>query len=125
MDTQKKAALKMDYKLRPQDAGVFKIVNCKTGKLFVGSSMNLRGAFNRYRTELRLGSCRIPELQNDWTVIGEESFSFDVVEAVEPRKGESAVRPDDLKTCTELWLLELRPYGESGYNKDVRTAIDN
>ena len=117
MDPGQKAALKSEYKLHPPEAGIFRIVNRESGKIFIGSSMNLPGIFNRYRAELRTGGCRITDLQSDWHTYGEDNFAFEVVEALEPRKGDSAVHPDDLKTCTDLWLEELQPYGDRGYNR--------
>ncbi len=115
MDEQKKTKLKNKYKLTPPDAGVFKIVNKVNGKNYVGSSINLKGILNRLKTELRFGSCKIRELQLDWNNFGAEQFSFEIVE---PDKNENAVNDNDLETCEELWLYELKPYGERGYNKE-------
>jgi len=118
VDDQRKKELKNSYKLTPPNAGVFKITNKANGKIFVSSSLNLKAIFNRLKTELRFGSCRIRELQNDWNSFGAEQFTFDIVEIVEPDKNENAVDAKSIKTCEELWLYELKPYGEIGYNKE-------
>jgi hypothetical protein len=117
VDPRDKSALKAAYKQQIPDAGVFKIEHHVSGRLFVGSSMNLPGILNRYRAELRTGGCRIPALQEDWSADGEAQFSFEILEVLAPRKGETTVRPDDLKTCEALWLEELQPFGDRGYNR--------
>jgi len=117
MDTQRKAELKKQYKQAQPKAGVFKIVNLRTGRLFIGNSMNLRAIFNRYKAELRNGGCKNKELQRDWNELGVENFQFEVLEALDPEQYNTDITAKDLAESEALWLEELRPFGEKGYNK--------
>ncbi len=114
-DYQKK--LKLDYKNRPPEGGVFQIKNLQNGKIFVSSSMNLRGAFNSAAFQLKMRGHRNKALQDDYNQFGPEQFSYDVLEELEPQEDPSYNYAEDLQTLEELWLEKLQPYGERGYNK--------
>ncbi|MGI8789092.1 MAG: GIY-YIG nuclease family protein [Pyrinomonadaceae bacterium] len=56
---------KRDYKLNPQSMGVFQIRSAANEKVFVGSSTNLDGIFNRHRFALDADSHQNKSLQAD------------------------------------------------------------
>ncbi|MEP7036926.1 MAG: GIY-YIG nuclease family protein [Acidobacteriota bacterium] len=108
-----------EYKETPRPTGVFQIRNTTNEKVFVGSSMNLDGIFNRHRFALNAGSHASKDLQKDWNELGAESFAFEILEEIEPREGLDLKR--ELEFFEDLWLENLKPYGEKGYNERKKT----
>ena len=112
-----------EYKNTPRPMGIFQIRNKANGKVLIGSSVNLPGALNRFRAELKLGSCRNMLLQREWEVFGPESFEFSELELLEPPAGQPDYDPaEDLRVLESLWFEELSPFGENGYNKPPKAA---
>ena len=74
--------LKRNYQERLKPAGVFQVKNTITGKLLLGSSLNLDGALNGHRFSLTIGSHRNMALQHDWNSSGSDAFTFAVLEVV-------------------------------------------
>jgi len=114
-----KKDLKREYKEKTPPMGVFQIRNLGNDKVFIGSSLNLNGIFNRHRFALNAGSHQNKALQKDWNELGADQFAFEILEELEPRanldnKGELAFLED-------LWLEKAEPYGERGYNAPKMT----
>lgn len=63
--------------------GIYKIVNKVNGKVYYGSSKNLRQRFIDHRKTLKKGAHHSSHLQKAWKKYGKESFEFIVVELVE------------------------------------------
>ena len=59
--------------------GVFRITNIQNGRMFIDNSLDMNARWNRHKTELRLGTHRNKQLQEDWKRNGGESFSFEVL----------------------------------------------
>ncbi len=108
-----------EYKETPRPTGVFQIRNCVNEKVFVGSSTNIDGIFNRHRFALNAGSFQSKELQQDWNESGAENFAFEVLEELELRAGLDVKK--ELEFLEDLWLENLQPYGERGYNERKKT----
>jgi hypothetical protein len=49
--------------------------------------------------------------------IGEEGFSFDVLDRLEPREDVNYDYTEELKTLEAMWIEKLQPFGEKGYNR--------
>ncbi|MBO6272764.1 GIY-YIG nuclease family protein [bacterium] len=62
--------------------GVYKILNCKNNKFYIGSSVDIERRFESHRKELIAGTHNNKHLQNAWNKYGESSFRFLVVEEV-------------------------------------------
>lgn len=62
--------------------GIYKILNIKNGKYYIGSSINLIQRFRVHKTHLRGGYHKNPHLQASWNKYGEENFLFSVLEHV-------------------------------------------
>ena len=103
-----------EYKETTQPLGVFQIRNLTNGKVFIGSSTNLNGIFNRHRFALNAGSHQSKELQKDWSKSGAENFAFEVLEELHPRENLDIRR--ELEFLEDLWIEKAKPFGESGYN---------
>jgi hypothetical protein len=74
------------YKSETKQAGIFRVTNTVTNKVFLGSTLNLHGPLNRLQFELQQGMSRISGLQEDYRRYGQDAFIFEVVEVIEPGK---------------------------------------
>lgn len=101
--------------------GVFQIRNTANEKVFVGSSMNLDGIFNRHEFQLKTGGHPNKSLQKDWNELGSRNFAFEILEEVFPRENPVYDYKSDLEVLEDLWLEKLEPYGEKGYNERRKT----
>jgi hypothetical protein len=104
-----KKALTREYKETPRPMGVFRIHNKTSGMSLVGWSVNLPAILNRHRGEFRLRGHRDNDFQRDWNAHGEESFSFDVLDTLEPSDDPAWNPTDDLKVLEQMWLDKLAP----------------
>ena len=111
------------YKNTPRPRGVFQIRNKVNGKMLIGSSVDLPAILNRFKAELKTGSCRNKVLQKEWDQFGPEAFEFLEFELLEPAHDNPACNPaDDIRILEELWLEKLSPFGDKGYNKPPRVV---
>jgi group I intron endonuclease len=117
-----KKEAKQDYKLNPPAMGVFQIRNLQNEKVFVGSSLNLAGIFNRSEFALKMGGHANKSLQKDWNAFGAENFAFEILEELEPRENLDSKK--ELAVLEDLWLEKLAPYGENGYNERKKTRAE-
>ena len=114
-----KKDLKREYKETKQPMGVFQIRNLTNEKVWISSSLNLAGIFNRYEFALKAGSHLNKVLQTDWNALGAEKFVFEVLEELESRDGLDDRK--ELAFLEDLWLEKIQPYGERGYNEPKKT----
>jgi group I intron endonuclease len=112
--------LKREYQERDQTAGVFQIKNSVNGKVFLGSSLNLHGPLNYHKFALAQGNHRNLALQQEWNAYGPDAFVFDVLEVVKPTDDPNFNLNDELTLIEQIWLEELQPVGERGYNTDTK-----
>jgi hypothetical protein len=117
-----KKDLKREYKENPRPMGVFQVRNLTNEKVFVGSSLNLEGIFNRFEFQLKLGGHPNKALQKDWNELGADKFAFEVLEELFPRENPSYDYKSDLEVLEDLWLEKLEPYGDKGYNERKKTS---
>jgi hypothetical protein len=109
--------LTQEYKLIKPKMGVFQVKNEKTGKVFIGSSTDLRAIWNRFKVQLNFGSHRDKALQADWNELGESHFSFSILAEIEHRDTEIVDYAKEVKTLEEMFIEELQPFDERGYHK--------
>jgi len=112
-----KKELIKNYKQTIQPMGVYQIKNKRNGKLFIGSTKNLLGKINSHRFQLKNNLHTNKEMQKEFNEIGEEGFSFDILDHLEPREDLNYDYTEELKTLEAIWLEKLRPFNEKGYNK--------
>jgi len=91
-------AFGMSYGLRV--CGVYKIVNAANGKTYVGSTVSLKGRIYQHLSYLRSGSHPNAHLQSAFSLHGEDSFSFVLLETC---------TKDDLLKCEQRHLDALKP----------------
>lgn len=92
----------------PQTSGIYQILCVPTGKVYIGSAVNLRRRWMEHRKYLRGGRHGNPYLQRAWDKYGESSFAFSVL----------ALVPADLLLETEQqWIDATRCCSpDFGYN---------
>ena len=118
-ERERRKQIKQEYKQTQRAMGVFQIRNIVNGKIFIGSSMNLDGIFNRHRFGLANGVHVNKELQKDWND-GQENFAFEILEQLKPYDDPLHNYTEELQIMEELWMEKLQPYQEKGYNKPAR-----
>jgi len=98
-------------------AGVFGIRNTVNNKLYLGSSVNMDAMWNRSRVQLDFGSHPNAELQTDWKSMGKDKFTFEIISEIKQKDDGMQDLAKDVKDLELLYLEELKPFGETGYNK--------
>ncbi|MBN1550855.1 GIY-YIG nuclease family protein [bacterium] len=117
-----KKDIKREYKERKKQAGVFQVKNIANNKVLLGSSLNLDGPLNSHKFMLTIGSHRNKVLQHDWNEYGPDKFIFEILEVVKVKNDPNFNLDDELTLLEQIWLEELKPFGERGYNinKNIR-----
>jgi group I intron endonuclease len=109
-----------EYKQTIQPMGVYQIRNTINGKIFLGSSKDLKGILNRTRFQLKNGLHMNKDMQRDFIEIGEESFSFEILDYLKPKEDMKGDYTKELQMLEDMWLEKLQPFNEHGYNKKNR-----
>ncbi len=109
--------LKEEYKQMKFKMGVFQIRNTVNNKIFVESSINLDAIWNRHRVQLNFGNHRNEELQKDWTELGQDKFKYEIISEIEENDNPETDYKKEVKLLEEMYMEELKPFGEKGYNR--------
>ncbi len=91
------------FKERKPSPGIYALRCRTTGRVWVDSSPNLDAAQNGQFFQLRQRLHRDKELQAEWMTHGEESFEFNVLEAL-PEDTPSLNLRDLLRERKQFWL---------------------
>ena len=117
MEEKTKKQLKEDYKQMKFKAGGLGIRNTVNNKLYLGSSVNMDAMWNRSRVQLDFGSHPNAELQADWKSMGKDKFTFEIISEIKQKDDGTQDLAKEVKDLELLYLEELKPFGEKGYNK--------
>lgn len=119
-----RSELKRAYQERVKQAGIFQVKNTANGKVLLGSSLNLDGPLNYHKFALTTGKHRNSALQEDWNTYGADAFVFEILDIVKEKDDPAFNVADELAVLEQLWIEELQPFGERGYNTkaDIRQA---
>jgi hypothetical protein len=112
-----KKELKKKYKQTLPPMGVYQIKNMVNGKILIGHTKNLTAKFNSYKFQLNANLHPNKKLQEDYSKYGEDNFTIEVLDRLEPKEDLSYDYENELVTLEELWFEKLKPYNENGYNK--------
>lgn len=117
-----KKEIRQEYKEKVFPKGVFRIRNLVNGKIYIGSAMNLDVVWNSQRYKLNSGIHFSKALQKEWDEFGEDKFVFEIVDVLKENP-ETPITDKDVKQIESLYIEELQPFGERGYNKQVKKSI--
>jgi hypothetical protein len=115
MKTRKE--LKEEYKQMKFRMGVFGIRNTLNGKIFIGSSLDLKAIWNAQRFQLEAGMHQNAALQKEWKEIGAANFVYEIIEEIEPSEDKPLDNAKDIKALEQMLIDELQPFGDKGYNQ--------
>ncbi len=115
-----KKKLKDDFKNYIPDKGIFMIKNIKSGKVFLGSSLNMHDILKKHKFVLDIGSHREPKLQEDYTEFGADNFSFEILEILKLKDEPNYNYEEDLQILEMLWIDKFRPIETNLYNKNEK-----
>lgn len=88
-------------------SGIYKIINKKTGKCYVGSACNLKKRLRNHRSSLERNIHHSKKLQRSWNIHGETAFDFLALEQVENK--------EHLIIREQHWINWFDSY-DNGYN---------
>lgn len=110
-----KKELVQSYKEMKYKAGVFQIRNIIINKIFIEGSTDLTAIWNRHRFQLNNGSHPNVSLQKDWNESGEQNFEYEIISELTHDESITDHRKE-VKKLEIMFLEELQPYGDKGYN---------
>jgi hypothetical protein len=108
-----KSAAKKEYKKAKRPMGVYRIRNTRKDKSYIGFGTDLPAKINRHKAELKFGSHRNSELQEEWNLFGEASFQFEVLDELDPKEESQASPIEELHVLKEMWMRKLEKEGYS------------
>jgi group I intron endonuclease len=109
------------YKQTIHPMGIYQIRNLINGKIFLGSAKDLHGIINSNKFQLKNGLHANKEMQKDFNEVGENAFSFDILDYLEPKQDLNFDYTEELRMLENMWLGKLQPYNEKGYNSKNNT----
>lgn len=118
MDKQKRKELQEQYKQIKTYMGVVKLTNKKNNRIMITSYPNMKNRWLTLKAQLDTGRHPNLEFQKDWTELGEEAFTYEVLEEKDT-EDINDVRWE-LEQMEKAWLEKLQPYGDKGYNRPPR-----
>lgn len=65
-------------------SGIYRIRNIHNNRIYIGSSIGIKGRFADHRCDLNKNRHSSPRLQNAWNKYGKDSFEFEIVELCKP-----------------------------------------
>jgi hypothetical protein len=90
-------------------SGIYLITNLINGKVYVGSSVDIRKRMNAHKSHLNNNKHDNPYLQKSWNKYGSENFTFTVLEVFPDRQ--------NLLNREQYWMDNYQSYNnEIGYN---------
>ena len=114
MKTRKE--LKEEYKQMKFKIGVFQIKNEINGKIFIGSSIDLKAIWYAQKLQLDLGRHQNSDLQKDWKLYGAEKFSYEILEEIVQNDNKVIDYNKEIKVLEEMVIDKLQPFGNKGYH---------
>lgn len=88
-------------------SGVYKIINIRNNKIYIGSAKNISKRFSDHLSRLRHNKHNNKLLQKEFNEYGESKFLFEVVEKCVEK---------DIFVKEQYYLDTLQPFGDKGYN---------
>ena len=110
-------------KYTKKSAGIYKIVNIKNGKFYIGSTMSFKNRFNAHKKDLEKGCHANDHLSRDYVKCGSESFIFEVLKECSVNNKKDR---DCLFDIEQKYLDKHFDNGKTCYNlsKDARVPVE-
>ena len=108
-----KSAVKNEYKQAKRPMGIYRIRNTGNDKSYIGCGTDLPAKINRHKAELKFGSHRNRELQEEWNLFGKSSFQFEVLDELDHKEGSQSRPIEELHILKEMWIRKLEKEGHS------------
>ena len=90
-------------------SGIYSIVHNESGKIYIGSAINLYKREHEHRFDLDTNCHDNQRLQNAWNKYGKDAFKFEVLEIVQD--------PSNLLIKEQWWMDKLQSYDRNkGFN---------
>jgi hypothetical protein len=115
MKTRKE--LKEEFKQIKYKMGVFQIRNTVNGKIFLGSSLDLKAIWFAQKLQLETGTHQNRDLQKDWEEYGPENFSYEIIEEIHETEGKPLDYRKEIKALEQMIIEDLQPFENKGYNR--------
>ncbi|WP_026892998.1 GIY-YIG nuclease family protein [Lacrimispora aerotolerans] len=117
MDKLSRKSLKEQYKSRALIGGVYQIKCKEEGMVWLRSTVDLKGAENRFLFSKSMNSCPEHGMRKLWDKYGVEAFSFEVLEELKKKETQTEEEfSEDIKILLELWQEKVEE-GE-GYGRE-------
>jgi hypothetical protein len=113
--TRDKRELTKQYKEAGPPMGVYVIRNLVNHRVLVGASLNVEGALNRHRFELRMKAHRNKRLLEDWLRWGADKFCFEVIDTLKRHDDPAFDYKGELAALLAMWSDELGCHGDRAY----------
>jgi frataxin-like iron-binding protein CyaY len=115
MKTRKE--LKEEYKQMKYRMGVFQIKNKINGRVFIGSSTDLKAIWYAQKLQLDVGIHQNSDLQKEWKEYGAENFTYEILEEIKQTEDKPTDYGKEVKALEEMIIEELQPYENKGYHR--------
>ena len=116
--------LKELYKTMVPPKGVFALRNKETGKVYLGSTLNLKNIDLRIKMMLSMDRHFNSALQADWNKYGESAFEYEVLETIKLKEDDPQYDyKEDLEILEMIWIDNFRPLEEKTYNKNEKIRL--
>ena len=92
----------------PNTSGIYQITCTATGKIYIGSSVNLRMRRKCHFGDLQQQKHHNAKLQRAWNKYGGDAFIFEILELILIR--------EMLVPREQYWFDKLKPFDENGFN---------
>lgn len=89
-------------------SGIYRIVNLKNGKFYLGSSKNINRRWSIHKSALKHNKHHCAYLQRSWNKYGRENFAFEILKEM-PDANETELFSEETKLT-----LELKPHYNIG-----------
>lgn len=84
--------------------GVYTITNTRSGRVFIDSTQNIKGAGNLFQFSVSTGGCPKSALKADWDACGADAFAYAECERLEKKPEQTTAQfRDDLSTLLSMW----------------------
>jgi hypothetical protein len=87
--------------------GVYAIRNLVNQRVLAGASLNVEGALNRHRFELRMKQHRNKPLLEDWLRWGADNFRFEILDTIKRRDDPAFDYQGELTALLAMWMEDL------------------